>query len=153
MVRVEARARASSLQDRPGRAPGPGGRIIDAKEKALAAALAAQEKKGQNPTIIDLEGKSSYTDFIVIVTAYSERQTAAIADGIVESLREQRLRPLAREGQGSWILLDYGDVVVHVFHEDTRAFYDLDRLWASAKRVTVPPLESAPGVHPIGLPG
>ncbi len=128
-------------------------RAIDAKEKALAAAHAAQEKKGQNLTIIDLEGRSSYTDFLVIVTAYSERQTAAIADGIADHLRELRLRPLAREGQGSWILLDYGDVVVHVFHEDTRAFYDLDRLWSSARRVPVPPLEPVVDERPAGPPG
>jgi ribosome-associated protein len=77
---------------------------------------------------------------LVIVTAWSERQTAAIADAIVEDLRDWlRVRPLQREGIGPWILLDYGDVVVHVFHEDTRAFYELDKIWADAPRVPVPP--------------
>lgn len=76
----------------------------------------------------------------MIVTAWSERQTAAIADSIVEELkRDESLRPIQREGQGPWILIDYGDVVVHVFHEDTRAFYDLDKIWAEAPRVPVPP--------------
>jgi ribosome-associated protein len=77
---------------------------------------------------------------LVIVTAWSERQTAAIADAIAEDLRDGlRVRPLQREGIGPWILLDYGDVVVHVFHEDTRAFYELDKIWADAPRVPVPP--------------
>jgi ribosome-associated protein len=115
-------------------------KTIEARDKALKVANAAQNKKGQNITIIDVEGRCTYTDALVIVTAWSERQTAAIADGIVEDMRERtRLRPLQREGIGPWILIDYGDVVVHVFHEDTRAFYDLDKIWADAPRVPVPP--------------
>lgn len=114
---------------------------------ALEAARAAQDKKGQNLTIINLEGRSSYTDMLVIATAYSERQTEAIADSIHGILKsEHGLQPLHREGQGPWILLDYGDIVVHVFHEDARAFYALDQLWADAPRVEVPapmPLNNA----------
>jgi ribosome-associated protein len=117
-----------------------GDRTIEPRDKALKVANAAQSKKGQNITIIDVEGLCTYTDALVIVTAWSERQTAAIADGIVEDLRDRmRIRPLQREGIGPWILLDYGDVVVHVFHEDTRAFYELDKIWADAPRVPVPP--------------
>ncbi|MBX2812503.1 MAG: ribosome silencing factor [Myxococcales bacterium] len=106
---------------------------------ALEAARAAQDKKGQNLTIINLEGRSSYADMLVIATAYSERQTLAIADAIHSTLKQQHnLHPMHREGHGAWILLDYGDIVVHVFHEDARAFYALDQLWADAPRVEVP---------------
>lgn len=116
-----------------------GGLVIEAKQKALAAVSAAQDKKGFGATIIDLEGQCSYTDYLVIVSASNERQAAAIAEGITDALREEHgVRPLFREGQGGWLLLDYGDVIVHVFLDDTRAFYDLDRLWPDAKRVQVP---------------
>ena len=113
---------------------------MDTQIKALAVARAAQDKKGQNLTIIDLQGAASYADALVIVSAYSDRQTGAIADAVVRSLKAQyTLRPLSVEGESSWVLIDYGDVVVHVFHEDTRAYYDLERMWGDAPRVPVPP--------------
>jgi ribosome-associated protein len=116
-----------------------GGSAIEAKEKALAAAVAAQDKKGHAVTVIDLEGECSYTDFLVIISANTERQTSAIAEGITEHLREKHgIRPMFREGEGGWLLLDYGDVIVHVFVEDTRHYYDLDRLWPKAPRLAVP---------------
>lgn len=140
-----------------GRSPGvprkgdrrQGERNIEAKKKALAAAHAAYGKKGQNLTIIDIGDESSYADYLVIVSAYSDRQTSAIADAVVEELKQEHgLRPMVREGQGSWVLIDYGDVVIHVFHEDARAFYDLERLWSKAPRVPVPVFEmvSAPAM-------
>ncbi|MCB9654948.1 MAG: ribosome silencing factor [Deltaproteobacteria bacterium] len=105
-------------------------------------AKVAQDKKGQNVTIIGVEGRSSYTDYLVIATAYSDRQTRAIANAIEDDLRDKRgLTLIGREGRTGWIILDYGDIVVHVFHEDTRAHYDLDRMWATAPRVRVPPPE------------
>ena len=89
--------------------------------------------------VIDLEGECSYTDFLVIISANNERQTAAIAEGIAESLREKHgIRPLFREGEAGWLLLDFGDVICHVFVEDMRQYYDLDRLWPKAPRVVVP---------------
>lgn len=114
-------------------------RTIDPTTMALDAARAAQDKKGQNLTIIDLQGSSAYTDMLVIATAYSDRQTHAIAEAVEDGLKQRHgLRPIHREGQGAWILIDYGDIVVHVFHEDARAFYALDQLWADAPRVPVP---------------
>ncbi|MCK6551140.1 ribosome silencing factor [Myxococcota bacterium] len=105
--------------------------------------LAAQDKKGQAPTVIDVSGECSYTDFLVIVSAKNERQTTAIAEGVTDALRtEHGVRPLYREGQGGWVLLDYGDVIVHVFQEDTREHYDIDRLWANAPRIPVPAVEA-----------
>ncbi len=116
---------------------------IEALDKALAAALAAQEKKGQNLTLIDVRDDCSYADFLLVVSAYSDRQTAAIADHVVDQLRNQhRRRPLVREGTGPWILIDYGDVVVHIFHEDARAYYELEKLWARSPRVAVPAPQS-----------
>jgi ribosome-associated protein len=116
-----------------------GGSAIDSKQKALAAAVAAQDKKGHGVVVIDLEGECSYTDFLVVISANSERQTAAIAESITENLRDTHgQRPLYREGQGGWVLLDYGDVIVHVFIEEMRAYYDLDRMWPSSPRVPVP---------------
>lgn len=107
-------------------------------------AVAAQDRKGQNTTIIEVQGESSYTDYLVIVTAYSERMTNAIADSVIDDLkRHHQERPFSREGDGTWILVDYGDVVLHVFQEDARAYYDLDRLWADSARVPVPPPEQS----------
>lgn len=130
---------------------GEGGSAIEAKQKALAAAVAAQDKKGHGVVVIDLEGECSYTDFLVVISANSERQTAAIADAVAENLRENHgQRPLFREGQGGWVLLDYGDIIVHVFVEDTRAYYDLDRMWPTSPRVPVP--ASAPIVEEESRP-
>jgi ribosome-associated protein len=112
---------------------------IESKEKALAAVTAAQDKKGHNLTVIDLEGECSYADYLVIVSANNERQTSAIADGISDGLHKSHgQKPLYREGQGSWVLLDYGDVIIHVFMDDARAFYDLDRLWSQSPRLPIP---------------
>ena len=94
-------------------------------------------------TIIDLGGEATYTDALVIATAYSERQTLAIANAVTKELRDVHgCRPAHVEGTGTWILIDYGNVVVHVFHEDARAFYNLDQLWGDAPRIAVPALEA-----------
>ena len=79
------------------------------------------------------------------MSAYSERQTRAIADSVADSMkRDHGQSTLVREGDSSWILIDFGDVVAHVFHEDTRAYYDLERLWGKSPRVPIPsPLEAA----------
>ena len=112
-------------------------------DKGLRAAAAAQDKKGYNVSLLDLEGKCSYTDALLIVSAHSERQATAIADGVIESLRKDLgQKPLFREDGGGWSVIDYGDLIVHVFQEDTRVYYDLDQLWADAPRVPVPLPES-----------
>ncbi len=116
----------------------------DSRTKALDAARAAQNTKGQNLTIIDLTKADAYTDYLVIVTAWSERQTRAISDSVVRTLREEKQKkPISVEGFGSWILIDYGDVVVHIFHEDTRAYYDLDKMWSRSPRIPIPPPDGA----------
>jgi ribosome-associated protein len=116
-----------------------GGLVIESIDKAMLAAKVAQEKKGFNLSVLDVEGKCSYADAIVIASATSERQAEAIAEAIVAALREaDGARPLTHEGHGGWSLIDFGDVVVHVFLEDTRSYYDLDVLWSDARRVPVP---------------
>ena len=124
----------------------------DTIDKALAAADAAQQKKGGSLTVIDVEGRCSYADAIVIASATTDRQTAAIAGAIEDEMRQRyKLKTLHREGQGSWVLLDFGDFVVHVMVEETRAYYDIDKLWADAPRVPVPASPTPSDATPTAL--
>lgn len=105
-------------------------------DAALAAALA---KKALEPVLLDVRQLCSYTDYILLVSGRSDRQVDAITDGIAEAMREIRVKPLGKEGvdSGQWALLDYGDVVVHVFHHPIRQHYDLEGLWIDAERVPI----------------
>ncbi len=107
---------------------------------ALAVARAALEKRAANLEIIDLVGKTDYADYLVLMSGGSDRHVRALADQIEDELRKLKIKPLSVEGRsaGTWVLLDYGDVVVHVFQESARAVYDLDGLWLDADRVRVP---------------
>ena len=107
---------------------------------ALAIARAALEKKAANLEIVDLVGKADYADYLVLMSGGSERHVRALADEIQDQLHKNKVRPLSVEGLTActWVLLDYGDVVVHVFQESARAVYDLDGLWLDAARVPVP---------------
>ncbi len=121
----------------------------EAREVAVSELLARRaaelslEKKGEDVKILDLRGLTTVTDYFVIITADSERKAKAVADHIVDELREEGERPIHIEGLDSphWILIDYFDVVVHVFHPDERRFYDLESLWSDAvvTRVVEPP--------------
>ena len=111
---------------------------ISGRELAVKIAEAALEKKAGRIEIIDVRGKVDYTDYILVMSGRSDRQVAAIARGIEEDLKHKHTTPCSGvEGlpQGSWVLLDFGDVVVHIFHQDTRGYYDLDALWLDADRV------------------
>ena len=102
---------------------------------------AAAEKKVLDPTVLDLRGISSFTDFFLMFTGANRRQVQAISDEIVEQLKRNG-SPAARvEGyqNAEWILIDYGDFVVHVFEEKARRFYDLERLWREASRLNLSP--------------
>ncbi|MBX3250064.1 MAG: ribosome silencing factor [Myxococcales bacterium] len=113
----------------------------DAKDVALWVASAALDKKAQDVEILDVRGKVDYTDFVVIASGRSDRQVSAIAKGVEESLkRDHGQRCYGVEGvqAGQWVLMDFGDVVVHVFHQDTRGYYDLEALWIDAARVDLP---------------
>jgi ribosome-associated protein len=107
------------------------------RQLALAAVEAALEKKALEPVLLDVHQLASYTDFILVVSGRSDRQVMAISDGIVEALGRERVRPLGTEGQkgGQWTLLDFGDLIVHVFYHPVRDFYDLESFWIDAPRV------------------
>ncbi len=98
-------------------------------------AAAASDKKSFDILILDMTGVSLVTDYFIICSAHSTTQAKAIADNIEEKLEEQGIRPLHKEGysEARWILLDYGSCVVHVFVEDERRFYNLERLWGDAQ--------------------
>ncbi len=106
-------------------------------ERILTALRAAAEKKALNPTVLDLRGIATFTDCFIITSGANVRQVQAIADEVLERLKQQGTRAARREGyqRAEWVLLDYGDFVVHVFEESARRFYDLERLWRDAPRV------------------
>ena len=109
-------------------------------ERVLAALHAASEKKAIEPVVLDLREIASFTDYFVIVSGANERQVQAISDEIYESLKKSGHAAARVEGYttAEWILLDYGDFVVHVFEQKARKFYDLERLWRESKRIELP---------------
>jgi ribosome-associated protein len=107
---------------------------------ALTAAESGLDKKAVDVEIIDVRGKVDYCDYVVVMSALSERQVNAIAGAVEKDLREKLgVRCYGIEGvpQGRWALLDFGDVIVHAFHHDARGYYDLAALWMDAARVPV----------------
>jgi ribosome-associated protein len=98
---------------------------------ARVAAHAAEDKIAQDVIAIDVSEQLALTDVFVIASAGNERQVGAIVDEIEDRLRDQGCKPIRREGQreGRWVLIDFGDIVVHVQHADEREFYQLERLW------------------------
>jgi ribosome-associated protein len=110
---------------------------LASKDKAQLIAASAADKKGENITIMDMRGVSSMCDWFVLVTASSSRRINTISKAIQEKLsKEEKISPLHIEGKTNpyWTLLDYGDVVVHVFYDQIRDFYGLERLWSDAPR-------------------
>jgi ribosome-associated protein len=97
----------------------------------------ALEKKAQDPALLDVRGLCSYADFLLILGGRSSRQVRAVAESIRRGMRSDGHRTLGAEGadEGRWVLLDYGEVVVHIFLEELRDFYDLESLWVEAPRV------------------
>ena len=112
----------------------------EARELAVLIAVAAIEKKASGLEVIDVAGRVDYADFLVLMSGRSDRHVAALSGAIEEALRKRNKRALAVEGlpHASWVLMDFGDVVVHVFQDDARAAYDIDGLWMDARRVPVP---------------
>jgi len=112
-----------------------------ARRESLAAAkvaiAAALDKKALEPVLLDVCGRASYADFIGVVSGRSDRQVEAIAEGVCEAMAAHGRRPLGREGtrNGRWVLLDFGDVVLHVFYHPLREVFDLESLWIDAPRV------------------
>lgn len=113
----------------------------NARRLALGVAAVGLEHSALNVEIIDVRGKVDYADYVVVMSGRSDRQVSALARHIEGEL-EKKLgeRCLGVEGlpTASWLLMDFGDVVVHIFHEDTRGYYDLETLWLDAARVPTP---------------
>ena len=134
--RTSATGRRPGLPAREGPAPsagGPGG-AQEALELARRVVDLATDKKAADIVLIGVAALTTVADYLVICSGSSERQLAAITDGIVEGLKADGLRPLGREGApgAHWLLLDLGSVVVHVFAPPERDYYQLERLWADA---------------------
>jgi len=123
--------------DVPALRPGEERERRESLASAKAAVAAALDKKAVEPVLIDVCGLSSYADFIVVVSGRSDRQVDAIADGVCEALSARGRRPIGREGarNGRWVLIDFGDVVVHVFYHPLREVFDIESLWIDAPRV------------------
>ena len=109
------------------------------RDMAVAIAEAAFDKKALAVEIIDVRGKVDYADYIVVMSATSDRHASALAKNIDTELAKKGHKALSVEGlpQGAWVLMDFDDVVVHIFHQDTRGYYDLESLWFDASRVEV----------------
>lgn len=131
-----------------------------ARELAVSIAVAGLDKKALAIEVLDVTGKVDYADFLVVMTGRSDRHVHAIATGIEEALlKKNKVKPLSVEGlsTASWVLIDFGEVVVHVFQEDARRLYDIEGLWIDAGRVPLPEteqkvaaqLESSDGKSPV----
>jgi ribosome-associated protein len=112
---------------------------LSAEAVVRVAAHAALDKKAIDLAVLDLQGLSTIADFFLVCSARSSTQADTIAEAVRGALRAEGVRPRHNEGsaESGWLLLDYGDVVVHVFLEETRGFYALERLWGDAPLVSV----------------
>jgi ribosome-associated protein len=112
----------------------------DAREKTLFCAYAALEKKAYDICILELTSISSLADYFLICSGRSDRQVQAIGQFIQEEMKKRGLPMLGTEGlrDGRWVLMDYGDLIVHIFYEPVRYHFDLEGLWISAPRISLP---------------
>ncbi len=133
--RLEVSVERDSQRPRVERSPG-----MDALEKSLLCVRLTRDRKAQDPVVLDLRSLVSFTDYFVILTGRSDRQVQAIAEHLIEGLKAYQIRPRSIEGLslGRWVLLDYDDVVVHIFQKSIRELYDLEGLWVDAGQVTLP---------------
>jgi len=115
-------------------------RGVDSWEKALLLSRFALEKKAYDLVLIEVREVTSIADYFIICSGRSDRQVQSIAQGIEESLGEMEIFPLSIEGvsRGQWVLMDFSDVIVHIFYQPVREFYDLEGLWGDAPRVELP---------------
>ncbi|HKU73731.1 MAG TPA: ribosome silencing factor [Pyrinomonadaceae bacterium] len=140
-MKPNSTVKEQSLNPQPNVRPTPQSASVEGlDERVLAALHAASEKKAIEPVVLDLREIASFTDYFLIVSGANERQVQAIADEVYETLKKSGHAAARMEGYktAEWILLDYGDFVVHVFEQKARKFYDLERLWRESKRVELP---------------
>jgi ribosome-associated protein len=120
--------------------------INSLRPEIRAAVEAAQDRQAVDITVLNLSGAGAFAEYFLLCSGQSQPQIQAIGESIEDRLERQGRRVVHREGKSSaeWVLLDYGDFVAHIFSERARQYYDLERLWRSAERVTFP----APASHP-----
>lgn len=113
----------------------------DARTRAIAAAHAAADKKAREIIALDVSERLVLTDVFVVVSADNERQVRAVADAVDVAMHQHGVKALRKEGvsEARWVLLDYGDIVVHVQHEEDREYYALERLWKDCPVLELPP--------------
>jgi ribosome-associated protein len=124
--------------------------------RALECTRALLDRKAYDLVVLETGDVSSITDYFVICSGRSDTQVQALAEAVEQHLQRQGVRPLAVEGfaHGQWVLVDYGDVVVHIFYAPVRQFYDLERLWIRAPRVELPePFQSQARSQKTGTEG
>lgn len=112
---------------------------MEKTEKYLKTVVEAlSEKKGDDTVVLDLRGLTQIADYFIICTGSSVPHIRALSDGVESKLKESKIKPLHIEGQrnNSWIILDYGDILVHIFNPETREYYELERFWLDARRIT-----------------
>jgi ribosome-associated protein len=122
-------------------------------DKALLLTRFALDKKACDLVVLDVHEHTSIADYFIVCSGRSDRQVQSIAQGIEENAAEEGLRPFAVEGaqRGHWALIDYSDVIVHIFYEPVREFYDLDGLWGQAPKAKLPePVAELVGQFQIG---
>jgi ribosome-associated protein len=110
---------------------------LSSKERAILCAREAIRFKALDLVLLDVSRFSSFADFFIICSGKSGRQVQGIADNLENNLKSHGLKPIGTEGkrEGHWVLMDYGDVIIHVFYEPVRYFYDLESLWSEAPRI------------------
>ena len=120
---------------------------MNSTDQARLAVGAGIDKKALDPEVLDIRGLSSVAEFFVILSGTSDRHVQSVAENILDAFRAVGIKPLGDEGlkQGRWVLLDFGEVVVHVFHEPVREYYDIERLWIDAPRLEVDSGEAGAG--------
>lgn len=142
----KAPAKARKQAAKPSREAADAGMVLRPQDErgrreslatAKAIIAAALDKKAIEPVLIDVCGRASYADFIGVVSGRSDRQVDAIADAVCDAMSERGRRPVGREGarNGRWVLIDFGDVVLHVFYHPLREVFDIESLWIDAPRV------------------
>lgn len=129
------REQARDVQDEEDALEGAG--VMETFEKAVLAARIADEMKAENIAVLDVTGICNFTDCFLVLSCGSSLQLRGVAHKIERALREHGIRAISSSGYNTtgWIVLDYGDVVIHLFHPETRGYYRLESLWADAKKV------------------
>jgi len=121
-------------------------------QRAIECARVAADNKGSDVVLLELTKLSSVADYFLIVSGSSDRRVQSIAEALIEKMKELGVRPIGVEGVrgGKWALIDFGEIVAHIFFTEVRAEFDLEGLWFDAKRIKLPETTGKPGHHVMG---